>query len=120
MIINRTPHEIVIGAGRTRRVLPAEHVARVEVIAELGDRPSVIDGVPIRSMKWGAIVGLPAPRSGVYHVVSVVVAAAACCNGRGAADLLVPGEQVRDAAGRIIGARCLAWADSSLPGLADE
>lgn len=118
-IINRTPHDIVIDPrGGKRITLPADpaNLARVESGA-LACTP--LGGVPICSMRWGDIVGLPSPRKGIYHVVSVVVAAAACCNGRGASDLFVPGEQVRDPAGRIIGARSLAWADTSLPGLAD-
>lgn len=118
-IINRTPHDIVIDPrGGKRITLSADpaNLARVESSA-LACTP--LGGVPICSMRWGDIIGLPSPRKGVFHVVSVVVAAAACCNGRGASDLLVPGEQVRDPAGRIIGARSLAWAESSLPGLAD-
>lgn len=51
----------------------------------------------------------PAPREvAVYYVVSSLAAQAAARSGRATDDLLVPGEQIRDDAGRIIGCRSLA------------
>ena len=50
-----------------------------------------------------------APRElAVYYVVSTIAAEAARCSGRTTADLLVPGQQIRDASGRVIGCRSLA------------
>lgn len=51
----------------------------------------------------------PAPREvAVYYVVSSLAAEAARRSGRTTEDLLVPGQQVRDDAGRIVGCRSLA------------
>jgi len=44
----------------------------------------------------------------VYYVVSTIAADAARRSGRTTEDLLVPGQQIRDEAGRIIGCRSLA------------
>lgn len=44
----------------------------------------------------------------VYYVVSLVVAQAARAIGRTTADLLTPGQQVRDETGRVTGCRSLA------------
>ncbi len=127
-IVNRTPHPIRILDMQTHApllVLPAakaRDLARVQVeplkcttLAGPGQQ-----AVPVCSQRWGDIVGLPDQKRGEFHVVSCVVAAAACCNGRGAADLLVPGELVRDKAGNVVGAAGLVWADASLPYLSDS
>jgi len=44
----------------------------------------------------------------VYYVVSTIAAEAARSSGRTTEDLLVPGQQIRDEAGRIIGCQSLA------------
>lgn len=123
-IINRTPHPITIIAHGTvdpALTIPAAqrgHIARVETITE-HPYTLVVGGTeaPTARQRWGQITGLPVPESGVAHVVSAVVAAAALCSTRGADDLLVPGEQVRDDDGRIVGARCLVSARDALPHL---
>lgn len=125
MIINRTPHPITItthGASEPALTLPAAprgHIARVETTTE-HPYTLVVGGTeaPSARQRWGQITGLPAPERGVAHVVSAVVAAAALCSARGADDLLVPGEQVRDDEGRIVGARCLISARDAMPHLA--
>lgn len=51
----------------------------------------------------------PPPRAvAVYYVVSSLAADAAKRSGRTTEDLLVPGQQIRDEAGRIVGCRSLA------------
>jgi hypothetical protein len=51
----------------------------------------------------------PPPREpAVYYLVSTIAADAARRSGRTTEDLLTPGQQVRDDAGRIIGCRSLA------------
>jgi hypothetical protein len=122
-ITNRTPHPITILAADGIAVVasyPAGlrgEVARVETTTEDDGR---LDGVPVMRTRWGQIVGLPTPAAGAYHIVSVIVAEAAIDCGRGADDLLVPGDQVRDQQGRIVGCRGLTRAASSSPALAGQ
>lgn len=52
-------------------------------------------------------IDLTDPQPGVYLIVSMVVMQVATERARWTGDLLVPGEQVRDAAGRIVGCRSL-------------
>lgn len=61
--------------------------------------------VPLRTVGFGTVTGLPAPRDGVLYVVSRATAEAA-----GRDDVVYPEEQVRDGDGRIIGCRALARA----------
>lgn len=130
-IVNRTPHAITIvnprPASRRAEVayveLPApaaKDVARV-VASETRVGETCVDGlcVAIVDQQWGSITGLPAPRRGVFHIVSRVVAAAACCSPRGGGDLLVPSGLTRGEDGRVNGCTSLARASTSLPGLED-
>ena len=124
-IINRTPHTITIyGTGSIDDaptcVLPAaprQGIARVE---QADSRGSTLtcgdDSVPVGSTTWGRIVGLPAEaETDVRHVVSVIVAEAARASGRSTSDLYVPGGQVRDSSGRIVGCCSLIPAAQALP-----
>lgn len=128
-IINRTPHDIHVlapdapASGRPLITLPAAprgEVARVEVTtSHIDGRVSTIDGVavPIGRAQWGQVVGLPPPEAGVHHVVSVIVVEAAIDAGREAHDLLVPGDQVRDDRGRIVGCRGLVEGVTASPAM---
>lgn len=128
-IINRTPHEIRVlppGAPPTEKPLlilppPASRgdVARVDVAVIPGWSIDLGDGVRVRtvSQRWGQITGLAEPQAGVYQVVSTIVAAAARHHGRTTRDLLVPGDHVRDAIGRIVGCRGLCEAFDAMPTL---
>lgn len=53
-----------------------------------------------------------------FYIVSVVVAIAALASGRPICDLLIPMGQVRDSAGRIVGATSLAPAEAILAPMA--
>lgn len=64
--------------------------------------------VPTSTTRYTGLVDLPAPEPGVYLIVSMVVPQVAAARGRWTGDLLVPGEQVRDSASRIVGCRSLA------------
>lgn len=129
-IINRTPHDIAIlpagGSASDAPLLrlpaaPRGEVARVETTTSNVDgRVATVANVevPIGRAEWGTVVGLPEPRPGVYHVVSVIVVEAAIDVGRPAYDLLVPGDQVRDASGRIVGCRGLVAGVTASPAMA--
>lgn len=110
-LINLTPHPLTLIAKDGTVLLnqpPDGPMARcVEDRRELGT--VTLPGgasVPLRSVGFGAVTGLPAPRDGVLYVVSRATAEAA--NGR--ADVVYPDEQVRDAKGNIIGCRAPARA----------
>lgn len=130
-IINRTPHPITITPTGTASeapvvTLPAAkrgEVARVEttsrVISQMynmQDDGSDATPVPVTSTSWGRVIGLPKPSQHVVHVVSAIVAAAAHAEGRTLDDLYVPGDQVRDDTGRIVGCSSLTAARFALPG----
>ena len=108
MIINATPHTITIVSKKgvqqdSKRQFLAETVEVVKEIPPSGVLPRVsmtnspageIDGIPIESVVYGEIEGLPEFQEGVYYIVSGLVAAAAAKIGR--VDCLAPGALVRD------------------------
>jgi hypothetical protein len=67
--------------------------------------------LPLVRTEFGSPVNLPDPREGVFLIVSLATAQAAKETGRGARDLLVPNDLVRDEDGQIIGARNFALID---------
>ena len=100
-IINLTPHTItfVNDEGKTIMTIPSSGIARVAsttaVIAEF-------EGIPVTETTFGQIEGLPEKKLGVIYIVSRMVATASKRN-----DLFVPGMQVRDSEGRVIGCKSL-------------
>lgn len=122
MLINLTPHPVSIyartevranparagfyepinGAVPTVTLQPAQDVpARCDMVC-LPD--GVADGVPLYATSYGEVSDLPAPKAGVWYIVSALVAQA--CPDRH--DLLIPHQMVRDEFGRILG--CAAFA----------
>lgn len=103
-LVNCTPHAItfVDGAGKIIHTIPASGVVpRVSTaVSVVGD----IDGIPDEITTYGEAEGLPDPAPGTVYIVSALVAQAA----RGREDLRVPGRQVRDANGRVIGCMSLS------------
>lgn len=117
-IWNLTPHAVVVGEHRiepdgvvaraVEESTPAEPI-RVSIPDPTGAPADRIEyAVPTSTTRYTGLVDLPAPQPGVYLVVSMVIPPVAFAHGRWTGDLLVPGEQVRDAANRIIGCRSLA------------
>ncbi|MUN41381.1 hypothetical protein [Actinomadura litoris] len=110
-LINLTPHPLTL-IGQDDTVLlnqaPDGPMARcIEDRREIGAVTLPGGGtVPLRSVGFGAVTGLPEPRDGVLLVVSRATAEAAA----GRSDIVYPDEQVRDQDGRIIGCRALARA----------
>ena len=103
---NLTPHAVtLVGQDRSVRLFPHGAVPRV---AEKPERSSAIMvdqlHVPLHDIRVGSVFDLPDPEDDVVLMVPRVVAAA--CPGR--ADLVVPFDEVRDSAGRVIGCRALA------------
>lgn len=98
-VINLTPHSINIVGGPTFE--PSGEVARISSTNE-GAGEMVINGesIPLITQEFGEVVGLPEEREGVLFIVSSLIFAQT-----NRKDLLVPGEQVRDEDGRVIGCK---------------
>lgn len=114
---NLTPHVVVVGevtlapAGAIARAVedstPDEPI-RISIPDPTGAPTDQVEcRLPTSRVRYTGVRDLPSPEPGVYYVVSIVAAQAAISLGRWAGDLLVPGEQVRDTAGRIVGCRSL-------------
>ena len=99
--INLTAHEINIRTAKGKFVnIPASGIiARVASETKVVD---TLDGIPITSMVFGDVYGLPNPEPDTYYIASLMVAKAA-----GRSDVLVPAETLRDGSGRICGCKSL-------------
>lgn len=116
LIINLTPHTISVTNGTEKwDILPSGSIARATEHPVPSDP---IDGLPTTHVSFGAVEGLPTsvpaidPTTGdfvvdTYYIVSALAADAAYRSGRTYVDLLVPGQQIRDSNGRIIGCASL-------------
>ena len=105
-LVNLTPHTITLVLdGATIVVEPAGTVARV-MQQETVKRVVDVDGVPVPVMepKFGDVEGLPDPEDGTMFIVSRMVKGAVPNRD----DVVVPGKQLRDAEGRIVGAAALS------------
>lgn len=116
-IRNLTPHAVVVHeitfapsgviARATEESTPGEPI-RLSIPDPTGAPADRITfEVPTSTTAYTGLVDLPEPEPGVYLIVSMVVMQVAADRGRWTGDLLVPGQQVRDFAGRIIGCRSL-------------
>ena len=104
-IVNLTPHEINIHAEDVvTSVPPASTPARCVSTSEQVD---TIAGIPVFVTTFGEVTGLPEPTADTIFIVSRIVAdAVARTNAR--PDVFVPGEGIRDDAGRIVGCKGIA------------
>ena len=120
-IVNLTPHAITIpnctpnitgGPPATWTLAPSGRIARA---LERVTSADPIDGIPTTTTVYTGVVDLPDPQPDAWYVVSALTAQVAHQIGRPCSDLLVPGEQVRDAQGRIAGCRSLGrWRPSDI------
>ena len=102
IIKNLTPHEVRVLNDNNEVVVAmiSEGIARVSSESKVVD---TLNGVPITETVFGEVTGLPPETEGTYYVVSRMVASAASERH----DLLVPGLQVRDEQGRVVGCKSL-------------
>ena len=103
-IINCTPHDINVYSGEelVATFSPAGFTIRVaQRSAHIGNLNLGSLKIPVFMNEYGEVENLPPPKEGVFYVVSALTAQAA----KERKDLLVPGDPVRDPAGRIIGCR---------------
>lgn len=107
-IINLTPHALVIvGAdgAQVRRIEPSAPAARC---TEERVSAGCVDGIPLIRKRFGQVVDLPEPKDGVLYIVSALAALGAWAQGR--ADVVCPGDPVRNAEGQITGCKSLCVA----------
>lgn len=99
--INLTPHEVAIHLTKEeiKRIPPSGIVARCQ---EKSLNVGTLEGVPIVKKVFGEVTDLPEPAENTYYITSSLVAQAAK-----RADVLSPGDPVRDEKGQIIGCRTL-------------
>lgn len=105
MIINKTPHPVMILDGNNATIMtipacPSDALIRLKA-ETVQDEP--IEGVHTTRTVFGEPTGLPEFSKNVFYVVSQIVKSALPER----TDLLVPAEVVRDKAGTIIGCRSL-------------
>ena len=106
-LVNCTPHPLNIhlaGTGDILTLAPSGTLPRLAVTREPRPALTLPDGVAVAVVRptLGALTGLPDAVPGVVLIVSALVADAAR-----RADVMSPGELVRDAAGVITGCRGL-------------
>ena len=104
MFVNLTPHELVIYRSHDDTapivVPPSGTVARVAT------RPldtEWVDGVPVTAITLLGVQGLPEPEADVIYITSGMVVDHLGSWGPQRADVVAPGELLRDAAGRPVG-----------------
>lgn len=103
-IVNCTPHAItfVDGKGETiRTIQPSGIIPRVATTYAVA---GTIDGIPDEETVYGEVENLPEPEGNTILIVSALVANAV----KNRADLRIPGRQVRDENGRVIGCQSLS------------
>jgi hypothetical protein len=107
VVVNLTPHSVVIKGTTEVVVPPSGMVARVETESEEVGR--LWGEIPIVRTRFLDIKGLPAPQPGVLYIASTIVAQAAALQGRH--DIVAPdtGPQsaVRGSDGQIMAVRRL-------------
>lgn len=109
-VLNVTPHTVGFFDEEATPLLevPSTGLARVSaqtsVVGYLRINGTLI---PQTHTQYGEVEGLPEPQEGTIIVVSGMIVSALAQQGIRRADLFVPGMQLRDEAGRVIGCRSL-------------
>jgi len=99
MFVNLTPHDIVVLNSDNSVALTLNPSGLVRLTESVKPNPAIHEGIPIKSVGLGDVLGLPDPIDNVYYVVSMVVATSL----RGLRTDLVYPEVVRNDKGIIIG-----------------
>ena len=97
---NFTPHDIKVmsEASEIIAIFPSEGIARVSTASEAVGQ---IASMPLYSVVYGSVQGLPEPEDDVVYIVSSMVKTAL----RHRLDVVSPTELVRDAEGNTIGCK---------------
>ena len=107
-ILNLTPHQITILDANGAEVAVFPPTGTVARAAQSDETCGVVEGIEVVKTTFGKPTNLPAPKEGVWLVVSLATANAALAAGRPVEDLLLTSSPVRDETGRIIGCRRFA------------
>ena len=105
MFVNLTPHSLNI--YRSAEDISPIIVPPSGTVARVATRPLdtewVEDGVPLQEIALIGVQGLPEEQPGVLYIVSGMVVDHLGSWGPQRADVVAPGELLRDAAGRPVG-----------------
>jgi hypothetical protein len=74
VLINKTPHQIVIRLESGDVTIPATLPAARVAVGNVELQP--VDGIPVSAQQFGAVENLPEPTPNTWYVVSVIVAQA--------------------------------------------
>lgn len=102
-IINMTPHEVKIvddEEALIKSFAASGNLARCKTVPVSAGS---LDGLPLTKTEYGDVEGLPDQQPDVFYIVSALVRTRLPER----KDLLSPGQQVRDDAGRVIGCKSL-------------
>ena len=101
--INLTPHKLNVHTPTgVVDIEPSGDVARCRVTSTPDGE---VGGIPVSLFSFGEVSGLPEPTTGVFFIVSGMVASHPTVAGR--RDVFAPGALVRDQEGRPIGCKGL-------------
>lgn len=104
-VLNLTPHTLVVGGNEIK----SAGVARVSETSELVRTEVTPYGeIPVFRTTFGHVIDLPDEREDTLLVVSAITARAAMQENPARRDIFVPGKQIRDAEGRIVGCEGIA------------
>lgn len=104
-IKNLTPHVLYINNVEIK----SDGIARVAEQSEaLGFVETQYGQIPVFKTVFGNTVDLPEEQNDVIFVVSAITAKAAMAKTPNRKDIFVPGKQIRDSEGRIIGCEGIA------------
>ena len=104
-ILNLTPHTLVVGGNEIK----SAGVARVSETSELVRTEITSYGeIPIFRTTFGHVIDLPEEKEDTILVVSAITARAAMQENPARRDIFVPGKQIRDIEGRIVGCEGIA------------
>nr|DAV47590.1 MAG TPA: hypothetical protein [Caudoviricetes sp.] len=109
-LVNLTPHTITLVDQNNQPVLTVDSSAVARVSAQTTTVGTYsVNGIeiPRTHTVYGEVEGLPAPTPGTVYIVSGMIVSALASQGIRRDDVVVPGMQVRDDQGRVIGCRSL-------------
>lgn len=109
-LVNLTPHTITLVDQNNQVILTVESSAVARVSAQTTTVGTYsVNGIeiPRTHTVYGEVEGLPAPTPGTVYIVSGMIVSALASQGIRRDDVVVPGLQVRDEQGRVIGCRSL-------------
>lgn len=108
-LINLTPHDVNVQITEGEALVaipPSGKIARVSVTTTpKGELSTPFGDIPLFADVFGEVEGLPVPVEGTFLIVSGMVAAHQSVKGR--ADVLRPGDLIRDENKRVIGCKGL-------------